>query len=165
MYGGIRALPFNLIIYIDDWTMIEALMCGEINATAAMYNMAGVAGNGFAYSAPWYLANVNKWLNMARKLYSWKFRWVVNGKVYYNREEAEHLSHPDSVKEEENDYYNPDLLKEIEESAKAEENSCGQDKDGTWLDGSIIGGGPIIKKQYDFECFCITNMYGKQWTK
>ena len=65
VHRGIRALLFNLIICIDDWTMIKALMCGEINATAALYNMAGVAGNGFAYSAPWYLADVDKWLNMA----------------------------------------------------------------------------------------------------
>ena len=57
MTEGVRAIPFNSIVFIDDWTMVEALMCGEITAAAALYNMAGVAGNGYAYGAPWYMAD------------------------------------------------------------------------------------------------------------
>ena len=52
--GGLHALPPNSIVFIDDWTLMEALMRGEINATAAMYNMEGVASNGFALNVPEY---------------------------------------------------------------------------------------------------------------
>ena len=82
MHEGVRAIPFNSIVFIDDWTMVEALMRGEINAAAALYNMAGVAENGYAKGAPWYMADVDDWLNMARKLYGWNCRWWANGKPY-----------------------------------------------------------------------------------
>ena len=84
--------------------------------------------------------------------------------MYHNFDAAVREAPPEKIKIEHNPYYDVDLLEEIEKAAKAEMDSAGYVKIGRWLNGSVIGGGKRIKEQYEFECRCITNMYGQRWT-
>ena len=63
-------------------------MYGEINATAALYNMEGVDGNGFALNMPWYIADLDDLVSRAEELYGWRKRWWVRGRAYYDERDT-----------------------------------------------------------------------------
>jgi hypothetical protein len=84
----LRVLPTNSIVFSDDRTLIEALMHGDINATAAMYNMEGKATNGFALNYPWYIDDLDEFVCQAKLLYGWKKRWWAFRRAYYDEHEV-----------------------------------------------------------------------------
>ena len=85
----LRVLPRNAIVFSNDRTLVEALMYGDINATAAMYNMEGKATNGHALNFPWFIDDVDDFIKAARHLYGWYERWWYRGKAYYKRSEIQ----------------------------------------------------------------------------
>ena len=161
----LRVLLTNSIVFSNDWTLIEALMCGEINATAAMYNMEGVDRNGFALNMPWYTADLDEFVSMAKQLYGWKERWWAFGNAYYDKHQVYQQFDGRYIKEEKNDFHDKDMLKLIKREAKKESEAAGiHPATRELMDGSMIGGGTKVKEQYKWECQCISNRYGQKWT-
>ena len=159
----LRVLPTNAIVFSDDRTLMEALMYGDINATAAMYNMEGKATNGYALNFPWYIDDLDDFVRQAKLLYGWKERWWALGKAYYNEREVRRYRQSE-VRYEENPLHNEELLRQIEEKAKKEQDSAGRHPlTDEMMDGSSIGGGSMVRMQYEVECECITNRYGQRW--
>ena len=156
-------LPTNAIVFSDDRTLMEALMYGDINATAAMSNMEGKAMNGFALNYPWYVDDLDEFVRQAKLLYGWKKRWWAFGRAYYDEHEVRKFRRSD-VREEKNPLHNEELLKLIEDKAKKEQDSAGlHPLTGEMMDGSSIGGGWMVRMQYEVECECITNRYSQRW--
>jgi hypothetical protein len=161
----LRVLPTNSIVFSNDRTLIEALMYGDINATAAMYNMEGKATNGFALNYPWYIDDLDEFVSQAKQLYGWEKRWWVSGRAYYNEREVNQQFHAKDIREETNHFHDEEMLKFIEREAKKESEDAGlHPLTEEMMDGSMIGGGPKVRQQYEWECSCITNRYGQRWT-
>ena len=159
----LRVLPRNAIVFSNDRTLMEALMYGDINATAALYNMEGKATNGHALNFPWYIDDLDDFVRTAKLLYGWKERWWARGKAYYNRSEVRGYRQRE-VEYQINTLHNEDLLRQIEAKAKEEQDCLGRHPlTGEMMDGSSIGGGSKVRMQYQVECECITNRYGQRW--
>ena len=75
------------------------------------------------------------------------------------------LPRASDIREETNCFHDEEMLKFIEREAKKESEDAGlHPLTNEMMDGSMIGGGPKVRQQYEWECSCITNRYGQRWT-